>query len=52
MVKYSLYQEGRMLIFASDKICVCGQEFMLYGFTDMICVSLAVVGDNERPLSG
>ena len=52
MVRHSLYQGGRMLIFASDKLCVCGQEFMLYCFTDVICVSMAVVGDNGRPLSG
>ena len=37
-----------MLIFASDKLCVCRQEFMLYCFTGMICVSMAVVGDNGR----
>ena len=52
MVRYSLYRGGRRLIFASDKFCVCGQEFMLYCFTDMICVFRAVVGDNGRPLAG
>ena len=52
MVRYALCQGGRRLIFTSDKFCVCGQEFMLYCFTDMICVSTAVVGDNGRPLSG
>ena len=41
-----------MPFFASEKICVCGQEFKLYCFTDMICVSIAVVGDNGRTLSG
>ena len=52
MVRYSLYRGGCRLIFASDKICVCGQESMLYCFTDVICVSMAVVGDNGRPLAG
>ena len=52
MVRYSLYQEGRMLTFASDELCVCGQELVLYCFTGMLCVSRAVVGDNGRPLSG
>ena len=52
MVRYSLYQGERMLIFASDKFCVCGQKCMLYYFTDMILVSMAVVGDNGRPLAG
>ena len=52
MVRYSLYRGGRRLIFASDIFCVCGQEFMLYCFIDMICVSMAVVGDNGRPLTG
>ena len=41
-----------MLIFAPDKFCVCGEEFMLYCFTGMICVSMAVVGGNGRPLAG
>ena len=49
MVRYSLYRGGRRLIFASDKFCVCGQEFMPYCFIGMICVSMAVVGDNGRP---
>ena len=44
MVRYSLYRGG-VGFFASDNFCVCGQEFMLYCFTDMICVSMAVVGD-------
>ena len=52
MVRYSLYRGGRRLIFASDKFCVCGQEFILYCFTDMIFVYMAVVGDNGRPLAG
>ena len=52
MVKYSLYQGERMVIFASDKFCVCGQECLPYCFTGMICVSMTVVGDNGRPLSG
>ena len=52
MVRYSLCQGGRRLIFASDKFCVCRQKFMLYCFTGMIFVSMAVVGDNGRPLSG
>ena len=52
MVRYSLYRGGRRLIFASEKFCVCGQEFVLQCFTDMICVSMAVVGDNGRPLPG
>ena len=30
MVRYSLYRGGRRLIHASDKFCVCGQEFMIY----------------------
>ena len=52
MVRCSLYRGGRRLIFASDKFCVCRQEFVLYCFTDMICVSIAVVGDKGRPLAG
>ena len=52
MVRYSLYQGGRSLIFASDQFYVRGQYFMLYCFTDMICVSMAAAGDNGRPLSG
>ena len=52
MVRYSLYRGGRRLIFASDNFCVCGREFMLYCFTDMICVSTAVVGDNGKLLAG
>ena len=51
MVRYSLYRGGRMLIFASDKFCVCGQEFRLYCFTNMICASMAVVGVKGRPLA-
>ena len=52
MVRHSLYQGGRRLIFASDQLRVCGQEFILNCFTGMICVSMAVLGDNGRPLSG
>ena len=52
MVRYSLYRGGRRLIFASDQFCVCGQEFMLYCFTGMICISMTVVGDSGIPLSG
>ena len=48
MVRYSLCQGERRLIFTLDKFCVCGQGFMLYCFTGMLCVSMAVVGDNER----
>ena len=40
-----------MIIFASDKLCVCGPEFMLYCFTGMIYVSMAVVGDGGRSLA-
>ena len=52
MVRYSLYQGGCRLIFASDNFCVYGQELMPFRFTDTICVPMAVVGDNGRPLSG
>ena len=52
IVRYSLYQGGNRLTFASDKFLVCGQEFMLYRVADMICVSMVVVGDIMRPLSG
>ena len=52
MVRFSLYQGGRRLILASNNFCVCGQEFMLNCFTGMMCISMAVVGDNGRPLSG
>ena len=52
MARYSLYQGGRQLIFASDIFCVCGEEFMLYYFTGMIYAPMAVVEDNGRPLSG
>ena len=52
MVRYSLFRVGRRLIFAADILCVCGQEFMLYCFTDMIYVSMAIVEDNGRPLAG
>ena len=44
MARYSLYRGGRMQFFASDKCCVCGQEFRLCCFTNMICVSMVVVG--------
>ena len=36
MVRYSLYQGGRRLIFLLDKFCVRGQKCMPYCFTDMI----------------
>ena len=52
MVRYSLHQGGRRLIFGSDKLCVCGQEFTICYFTVIICGSMTVVGDNGRPLSG
>ena len=52
MVRYSLYQGGCRLIFASDTFFVCGKICMLYCFTGMICVSVAVVGDNGGTLSG
>ena len=52
MVRYSLYRGRRGLIFESDIFCVCGQEFSLYCLTDMICVCIAIVGDNGRPLAG
>ena len=41
MVRYFLYRGGRGLIFALDNFCVCGQDFMLYCFTDMTLRSLA-----------
>ena len=50
MVRDSSYRAGRRLIFAADKFCVYGQKLMLCCFTDMICVSMAKVGDNGRPL--
>ena len=51
MVRYSLYHGERRLTFASDNFCVCGQGFMLYCFTGVNCVSMAVVVDNGGPLS-
>ena len=39
-----------MLIFASHKLCVCGQKIMLYCFTGMISESMAVVGGTTGDL--